>query len=531
MKTLAQQIGQMLIVGFPGTTAPDYILDWLARGQIGGVILFARNVESPSQLAALCASCHRAAASNPDNPPILIAIDQEGGTVARLREQFGFTESPGAMALAVAAAGGAGGHELTEAVSEMLAAEMRAVGINWTLAPVVDITHDIRNPTVGTRSPGSDKTLVADIVTAEVRGFQRGGVAATAKHFPGLGNTPVDTHLALAVVSGSVEYLWEHDLVPFRAAVAAGVESVMISHVQFEELDALYPSTLSPAVIGKLLREDVGFTGVACSDCMEMKAVADHWGAGESAVLAALAGMDIVFFSHTRAMQEEAHAALLAAAESGRLPQARIAEAVARILALKARIAVREPLNPAAVYTPAHRSLAQDAARAGIVLVKGDLPVVMERAALGSAALVEFASWLDSQAMERGGASSLAEVLAQRGLHAPISLRQDDLAPDADPTPLNAARKAADSGRMLALFTRSAHLNAAQMAAARELIDRAQRAGGRVVLVALRNPFDADLFADADVIVCANGDSTPSVAAALDALLGVFAPSGVRTVT
>jgi beta-N-acetylhexosaminidase len=520
MLTLEQRIGQLLMVGFDGTSAPTHILDWIARGQIGGVILFARNVESPAQVAALCATLHRAAASNPDLPPLLICIDQEGGTVARLRENTGFTESPGAMALAAAHVSGTGGEELTEAVSEMLAHEMRAVGINWTLAPVVDVTHDLTNPTVGTRSPSTDAKIVSEVAVAGVRGFQRGGVAAAAKHFPGLGNTPVDTHLALAVISGSVDYLWEHDLVPFRAAVAAGLRAVMVSHVLFEALDDVYPATLSRTIL-KVLREDVNFAGVACTDCMEMRAVADHWGAGESAVLAALAGIDIVLFSHTQTMQQDAYDALLGAAHSGRLSPERIDEALARIMDMKRAVAVDlAALRPDSVFTPAHRTLADDAARAALVLQRGTLPIP------AGAAWIEFASWLDSEAMERGAPSNLAAICAARGLPAPLSLRQADLQPDADPTPLRAARTAAQAGTPLVLFTRNAHINPAQLAAARELIDLARGGGGaRVILVALRNPYDATAFSDVETVLCTCGDSAPSVAASVEALIGAFVPT------
>jgi beta-N-acetylhexosaminidase len=527
VNTMEKRIGQMLMVGFDGVTAPDYILEWLARGQVGGIILFARNVQSPAQLADLCRTLHAAAASNPDNPPLLISIDQEGGTVARLRETTGFTESPGAMALAAGMLGKSGGAELAEAVSEMLAVEMRAVGINWTLAPVVDTMHDTTNPTMGTRSPGSDAAVVAQIAVAGVRGFQRGGVAAAVKHFPGLGNTPVDTHLALAVIAGAVDYLWEHDLVPFRAAVDAGARAVMVSHVLFEALDSVYPATLSPAISTALLRDDVGFTGVACTDCMEMKAIADHWGAGESAVLAALAGIDIILFSHTRAMQQDAYDALLEAARTGRLSPERIDQALDRITALKRAVALDPAgIEPASVFSAAHRQVARDAAWAGLVLYKdgGDLPVSAD------VTLIEFASWLDSQAMERGELSDLARLAQEAGLSAPISLYQRDLAHDADPAPLNHARDAASNAKTLALFTRSAHINAAQMAAARELIDSVHQRGGRAILIALRNPYDAGTFSDADTILCANGDSAPSVAAALAALRGVFKPDGALTV-
>ena len=172
----------MLLVGFEGLEAPQYILDWLAEGRIGGIILFARNIETRANRDAgpLVAGCRK--------HPLLISIDQEGGIVARLRD--GFTESPGAMAL-----GASGSEELAERVSYVLGTELRALGINFNLAPVVDLGHDSSNPVISTRTLGSDAEQVARLAVAEVRGFQAADVGACAKHFPGHGNTPTDSHV------------------------------------------------------------------------------------------------------------------------------------------------------------------------------------------------------------------------------------------------------------------------------------------------------------------------------------------------
>ena len=180
------------------------------------------------------------------------------------------------------------------------------------------------------------------LAVAEVRGFQKAGVAACAKHFPGLANTPVDTHEALAVISGSVDYLWDNDMIPFRAAVENGVASVMVSHVLFEDLDAEYPATLSPVLVENLLRKETEFDGLACTDCMEMKAISDNFGTDESAVLAILSGIDLVFFSHTREMQEQAYEALLEACKSGRISSERLDSAVKHIQVVKEQFAVTE---------------------------------------------------------------------------------------------------------------------------------------------------------------------------------------------
>ncbi len=511
--SLEHDIGQLLVVGFEGLEPPDYILDWIAAGQIGGVILFGRNVESPPQLARLTQTCH-AAARQAGRPPLLIGIDQEGGTVARLRENQGFTESPGALAL-----GAADDPQLAEEVSAMLAHELRALGINWDYAPVVDLTHDIHNPTVGTRSLGADRARVSRLAAAEVRGFQREGVAASAKHFPGLGNTPVDTHVALAVISGSVDYLWEQDLVPFRAAVEAGVASVMVSHVKFEALDPDYPATLSPVIVQRLLREEMGYQGAACTDSMEMKAISDHYGAGESAVLAALAGIDLLLYSHHRDQQEAAYAALRAAALSGRLPAAMIDQANARIAALKARYAITAAPNLSLIHAPEHQDIAQRAARAGTVLLRnerGIFPITPDKPHI---VLVEFGSYLDSEAMERGDLANFARMVNQRALGMPcVSLKAVNPASAL----VARARELAEYADVLVLATRSAHLAPEQLELAKNLLALARRS----ILICLRNPFDAGVLTGMDVILCTCGDSAPSLQAAVDALFGDFVPAG-----
>ncbi|MBI1257919.1 MAG: beta-N-acetylhexosaminidase [Chloroflexi bacterium] len=509
--TLEQQLGQMLLVGFEGLEAPDYILDWITSGRIGGVILFGRNVESPEQVAALTQTLHETA-RQAGRPPLLIGIDQEGGTVARLRE--GFTESPGALAL-----GAANDLQLAEDVSAMLARELRALGINWDYAPVVDLTHDIANPTVGTRSPGSDRDRVSQIVSAEIRGFQNENVAASAKHFPGLGNTPVDTHVALAVINGSLDYLWEQDLVPFRAAVASGVASVMVSHVKFTALDPDHPATLSPVIVQRLLREEMGYDGAACTDSMEMKAISDHYGAGESAVLAALAGIDLLLFSHYRQNQENASNALLEAAQSGRLPQTVIDTANDRIAALKADYAIVEPPDLSIIRQPEHLALAQRAARAGMVLPRNDNDIFPIRPEKPHVVLVEFGSLLDSEAMERGGLASFARMVSARAPEMPcVSLK----AADPPPAVLARARELAEYADLLVLATRSAHLMPEQLEMAKNLLALSKRS----ILICLRNPFDAGVLTGMDAILCTCGDSTPSLQAAADALFGDFVPTG-----
>ena len=507
MFTLREKIGQLMMVGFDGVVAPPHILRWLESGRIGGVYLFARNIDTPAQVRRLIDSC-RAAAEH----PILVGIDQEGGTVARLRA--GFSESPGALALAAS-----GEPQLAEDVATMLGVEMAALGINWNFAPVADLAHNRENPSVGTRSLSKDATLAGEFVAAQVRGFQRAGIAATVKHFPGLGNTVIDTHVALARVSGSLDYLYRQDLLPFRRAIDDDVACVMVTHVMFEAMDNRFPASLSPRVISGLLREELRYGGAVCSDCMEMKAITNGWGAGEAAVLSLLAGVDMPLYSHSRKRQSDAYEAVLGAAETGRIPISRIDESVARIQALKRRfdLPARPPLN--VVDCPEHRALAQKAARAGTVLIRdsGVLPI---RSDSRSIACIEFAPQVAPTAVKPGSPSAFARYLRERlpGIECKTIGR---------PNTVDSAASELAERETLILATRNAHLSPPQLKSAQSLIVRFRQ----VILVCLRNPYDAGALTGADAIICVNGDGNPSLKAAVDALCGDYLPAGNLTVS
>ncbi len=500
--TLEEKLGQMLIVGFQGHQAPPYIIDWLREGKIGGIILFARNIDTPRQLEALTRSLQQAA-----KYPILVAIDQEGGTVARLRE--GFTESPGAMAL-----GAADDTQLTNQVSGVLATELRAVGVNWNLAPAIDITHNIHNPSVGTRSLGADPDHVARHAVAQIKGFQENGVAATAKHFPGKANTPVDPHVELPVIEGKLDQMWNTDLVPFRAACSAGVAAVMVTHVQFKDIEPTYPSTMSRRIIQELLREKIGFRGLVTTDCMEMKAVTNRYGPGESAVQAAVAGADTILFSHTREYQEAAYEALLEAAGSGRLPLEQVDGSVRRIGEVKKRYTAypRPPLS--VIRSPSHLETVGRAARAGTVLLRekpGAIPLRGE-----NVGLIEFASHLEKEKLTQGAETAFAAILRGRLPR----LRSAWLDP-ADPTgeQLRGLDELAGAAGAIIIATRNAHLNPLQLGAVKRHLDRLS------ILVCLRNPYDAGIIS-ADTVILTLGDSEPSLRAAADALIGDYKPMG-----
>jgi beta-N-acetylhexosaminidase len=312
-----------LFPGFEGLEAPDWILRELAAG-LGGVILFSRNIRDEETTRRLTAGL-RAESSN-----LLIGLDEEGGDVTRLELARG-SSYPGANAL-----GAVDDPELTRSVARSLGGDLARVGLDLELAPVADINSDPLNPVIGIRAFGDDPELVARHVVAFTQGLQEVGVAACAKHFPGHGATRVDSHVGLPVVDVDRETLLARELVPFRAAIAAGVQSIMTAHLVVPSIDS-EPATLSAAHLTGLMRDELGYDGVVITDALEMGAVADTVGMEESAVRALAAGADALCLG---ARIDAGHvarlrAAIVTAVHDGRLSEERLHEAAARVARLQ----------------------------------------------------------------------------------------------------------------------------------------------------------------------------------------------------
>ncbi|HWR10846.1 MAG TPA: glycoside hydrolase family 3 protein [Rectinemataceae bacterium] len=331
--TLAWKIGQMLVVGFgPGEEGLSSLGRTVDATLAGNVILFSRNTPDAETSAETVAQA-RAIVRNATGFDPLVAIDQEGGIVMRLRK--GVVSIPGAMAQAAAFLGGGIVLSDIERLGAICGADLAAVGVNWNLAPVVDVNVNPKNPVIGVRSYGEDPAVVADLASAFARGLRSAGVMATAKHFPGHGDATVDSHLSLPLIPHGVPRLEAVELLPFRRLIAEGIGSVMTAHALFPavEPEAL-PATLSSKVIRGLLREKLGYGGLVCSDCMEMKAIAGRF--GDPYVMAVKAGVDLILISHTPEKQREAAESIRGAVERGDIPESRIDESVERILAAKA---------------------------------------------------------------------------------------------------------------------------------------------------------------------------------------------------
>jgi beta-N-acetylhexosaminidase len=346
---LERHAAACIFASFPGAEAPDWVRAWLGRG-LGGIVLFADNVADVGRLTRSLRA---------ERPDVVVAIDEEGGDVTRLEAAEG-SSYPGNLALGVV-----DDTELTEAVAASIAAELALAGIFLNLGPVADVNSNPVNPIVGVRSFGSDAALVARHVAAFVRGTQRIGVAACAKHFPGHGDTSVDSHLALPTVEGDLDAA----LLPFRAAIEAGVDSVMAGHLVVPSFGD-QPATLNPRIVTGLLREELRFDGLVVSDALEMRAISATIGIEEGAVQALEAGVDALCIGRIQgeAVVESVHRAILDS-----VPADRIAEAAAR---------VSSAAQPVSAAGQPERSLGLAAARRAL-RVEGDVvvgvpPVVVE---------------------------------------------------------------------------------------------------------------------------------------------------------
>jgi len=279
---LRRLAGQVLVAGFPGTEAPEDLLHACARGELGGIILFKRNLGQMHEVAALIA---RFVDRAPQDAPLLVAVDQEGGRVARLG-------APVLRLPPMAALASLDDLALTERAGALLGRQLAALGFSMDFAPVLDVNTNPQNPVIGDRAFGSDAARVIAQGLAFAQGLEAPrGVLACGKHFPGHGDTDLDSHLALPRLAHDRERLERVELAPFRAAKGR-VAALMTAHVVFEHLAPGIPATLAPPVVTRLLREDLGYDGLVISDDLEMKAIADHYGPENAACLAIAAGCD-----------------------------------------------------------------------------------------------------------------------------------------------------------------------------------------------------------------------------------------------
>jgi len=497
---LAALARSVFAVGFTGATAESAPLAALRDFGPGGLVLFARNVGDAEALRPLVAALRAL-----DDPPPLVAVDQEGGRVARIGP-------PVAPWPAMMAFGAIGDADLCERAGARLGSELAQLGISADLAPVADLALDPANTVIGTRSFGGDPQAVATLVTAFARGLERGGVAATLKHFPGHGATADDSHVSLPHVAAPEALLRERDLVPFRRALDAGVASiVMTAHVVIDALDPERPASLSPRILEALLRGELGFTGVACTDCLEMDAIARGVGSIAGAVGALAAGADLLLVSHTLAVAEAAADAIVAAVRDGTLSETRLRTAAARVRALRARLARSVPATVAAGIEPL------DVAGRAVTVVRGDVRL---RPKVPVTVVSFEGTTFDGAAGAGRAPASLSAALRARRRKS--ELMRVALEPEADDVDLLLAHLAALGEREFVVVVRRADLRPAQRAAVARILEAVPHA----VVISAREPYDALLWSAAGRVAATYGDDELAFAGCADVLCGRALPQG-----
>jgi beta-N-acetylhexosaminidase len=312
------------MIGFEETEVTPDLRAWMQDYRPGGVILFSRNLVNPEQIAKLTNELQALAG----DIPLLMAIDQEGGRVSRLPSDF--TIFPPAATVAQS-----GSTELAYQAAAVTAKELRSVGINMNMAPVLDIHTNPANPIIGNRAFGTAPEQVCKMGAATIAGLHDHRVLACGKHFPGHGDTSTDSHLELPTVHASRKRLEEIELQPFRYAIDHGLQAMMTAHVHYPALDPTYPATLSSTILSGLLRQQLGFSGVILSDDLEMRAILDHATVGNAAIRSLQAGADMLLICKSRVLATETFQALRHAVTSQQLNAAQVEASLARIRAVK----------------------------------------------------------------------------------------------------------------------------------------------------------------------------------------------------
>jgi beta-N-acetylhexosaminidase len=529
--TLPEKVGQLFVTRVYGARADTHDASAVAanrralgvdnaaqlvdRYHVGGVIYFewAGNLRNPEQVAQLSNGIQRAALGTDSRVPLLISTDQENGAVIRLGPPA--TQFPGSMAL-----GASRDAPLARNAANVTGQELKAVGINQNLAPVADVNLDPQNPVIGVRSFGSQPALDATLTRAQVRGFQLdAGIAATAKHFPGHGDTNVDSHTGLPVIHHSRQAWERKDAPPFRAAIAADVDVIMTAHISVPSLDPSgLPATLSRPIVTGILRRELGYEGVVMTDSLGMAGVRAMFTDGQIAVRAIKAGVDLLLNPPRIA---RSYNAVLRAVRNGDLSRSRIDRSVRRILELKQRLGLFDNalVNVGhvgdVVGTAAHERVARQVANESITLVRnrnGMLPVAVN----GRRVLVT--GWSQDAVNTLGNALD--------GMGALVTRRWTGAGPSS--AVISGAVAAARSRDLVVVLTGNVRSDAAQRTLVRRLVDT----GTPVVTVAVREPYDIAWYAgSARAHLATYSTSAASMAALARVISGKRDPVGRLPVT
>lgn len=503
MSDYASLVGQSLMFRFLG---PEFTpADRAAFNTIrpGGVLFFGDNLTSRDQVRALTEQLQEAAREE-GLPPLLIAADQEGGIVTRFPVDM--VTVPSAMGL------GALPTETIRKSARLNARQLRDVGINQNYAPTADINSNPRNPVIRTRSFGETPEVVSSGVIATMGGFMDEGVIPTIKHFPGHGDTHVDSHHGLPTIDKPLDEMHRVELAPFKAAIGAGIPAIMTAHIAFPALDDA-PATLSKKILTGLLRDELGFEGLIVTDSMSMEAIAERWGIEEAAILAKAAGADMLESSEGPGSMLERHAALVRALESGRLDESVFTNTIARLEDLRTRFNIGEALPPVC-DTGEIRGLAQSIAGQTIRTASGAaVPTIPNEK---ETVIIAFARLRNLEIVDRLDLPTVMEEAIAKALPNATMIT---LSSDPTDDEINRALAAAENTQTLVIATRDAIQYDYQQELGRRIFSAAPNSAKRIH-VNLRGPYDTGLIGDVDETVFTYGDAVVSLRALANVLAG-----------
>jgi beta-N-acetylhexosaminidase len=507
--TIEEKVGQLFIVYFDGSTYSEALERTIRELHIGGIIIFSPNISSLEDTVALINMAQLTATNSGAEVPLIVAIDHEGGAINRFGNEV--TQFPSNMALAAT-----GSVENAKDVARATAEELKALGINMNLAPVMDVNSNPDNPVIGIRSFSSNPAVVAQFGTVMIREFQANNMMATAKHFPGHGDTSVDSHIALPIVAHDRKHLDSVEFIPFKAAISVDIDAIMTAHVFFPAIDTISdtPATLSEAVLTDLLRGELGFNGLIATDSLGMGAISQGYGIADAAAQAFRAGADLLMFGNdpgqTPAEQYPAYQNLLALVRNGTISQERLDASVRRILLVKAKrdILDWQPSSPSEigskVLTPQHLALAETIAEQSVTLLRNDrrlLPIEADRRVL--LVYPNFVAGFESALSEYGNG-----IVAL-----PIGI-------DPNEQELSQVFEAAKEYEVIVVATANARDHPSQV----RLIESLQQSP--LVVIALQSPYDLLAFPDTSTYLAIYGDTPAAIHAVAKVLFGQIHPSG-----
>ena len=496
--TLKQMLGQKLIFGFHGTSMSEEFKSLIREYKIGNVILFLRNVESAEKLRRLCGEIQELILAETGYPAFIV-IDQEGGMVTRLPQDA--VNVPGAMAIAAT-----GDPENARIASEITIRQLRGLGANFNMAPVLDVNNNPANPVIGVRSFGDKPEQVAAFGVASAQPYPGSGVLCCGKHFPGHGDTAVDSHLGIPMVDKTEEELEQIELIPFRAAVNAGIPAMMISHMMFPKIEEdRVPCTMSRKFVTGLLKEKLGYQGLIFTDCMEMLAIQEHYGTPEGIVAAFKAGVDMGEVSSSIHLLWGTAKLVNEAAEAGEFDLEEIKASVEKILEYKKQLCYE--IDPSLCNLEEDRKTAIAMARKAITNCGGTAPLADEK--------TFFCGCADYRASgagnEDGSAGTFVDYMKK-------AFRADGVITSKNPDEQEIAAVAAQAANYdrIILNTCNGHLFRGQIALAEALA----KTGKPLTVAALRNPYDIPLLPQCQCKIAAYDYSTPALMGLEDVFRG-----------